>query len=168
MHLVHAKKDVEPDEENTIAVVGVFLALGNNAEPLQNLRPYIINVKNPESEKAVHGFSVHSFIPSHPENFYRYEGSLTTPSCDESVVWIVMADPISATLPQMQAFREVVFGSLKTGENQRPTQSLNGRRIQFRATNYALYNNAAAVEFGSALRRIIAIILLIAWLPNNT
>jgi hypothetical protein len=34
-------------------------------------------------------------------NFYTYQGSLTTPTCDEKVTWIVVKDPIYATEEQI-------------------------------------------------------------------
>ncbi|CAG9534043.1 unnamed protein product [Cercopithifilaria johnstoni] len=134
LHLVHVKKDPYPDEVNTIAVVAVFIRLDDRVGSLHYLKPYIHNIKMPKTELVVPSFSVNSLLPGRIENFYRYEGSLTTPGCDEAVVWTVMADPITATPSQMRAFHQIHFASGKTGHNWRPTQPLNGRKILFRPT----------------------------------
>uniref|UniRef100_A0A1I7VPE2 Carbonic anhydrase n=1 Tax=Loa loa TaxID=7209 RepID=A0A1I7VPE2_LOALO len=134
LHLVHIKKDPSPEEVNTIAVVAVFIRLDDHVGSLHSLKPYIQNIRMPKTELVVPGFSVNSLLPEHRENFYRYEGSLTTPGCDEAVVWTLMADPIMATPSQIRAFREVQFASGNPGHNWRPTQPLNGRKILFRPT----------------------------------
>ncbi|VDN06986.1 unnamed protein product [Thelazia callipaeda] len=97
LHLVHVKENPTPDEVNTIAVVGVFITLGNYTETIKHLTPFIQNIKMPDMETLVTNFSPNSLLPLKKEHFYRYEGSLTTPSCDESVVWTIMASPITIT-----------------------------------------------------------------------
>ena len=48
-----------------------------------------------------------NFLPSNVtsgsagQRFYRYYGSLTTPTCDEVVLWTVFADPIYASEAQV-------------------------------------------------------------------
>jgi len=39
--------------------------------------------------------------------YYTYLGSLTTPPCNECVIWIVFKDPIEVSPAQLQAFREM-------------------------------------------------------------
>ncbi|VDK72090.1 unnamed protein product [Litomosoides sigmodontis] len=134
LHLVHVKRDRSPDDVNTIAVVAVFIKLSDRAGSLHHLKPYIQNIKMPKTELVVPNFSTNLLLPERKENFYRYEGSLTTPGCDEVVVWTVMADPITATLSQMRALQQTHFSSGKPGHNWRPTQPLYGRKILFRPT----------------------------------
>ncbi|EFO25163.2 eukaryotic-type carbonic anhydrase [Loa loa] len=158
LHLVHIKKDPSPEEVNTIAVVAVFIRLDDHVGSLHSLKPYIQNIRMPKTELVVPGFSVNSLLPEHRENFYRYEGSLTTPGCDEAVVWTLMADPIMATPSQIRAFREVQFASGNPGHNWRPTQPLNGRKILFRPT-ITLRRTS-----GGVLLKPVSKVLLIIWL----
>lgn len=71
--------------------------------------------------------------------YYTYLGSLTTPPCNECVIWIVLKDPIEASPEQLQSFREmtshrktsvVSFGSSgKILNNYRPPLSKEERVV---------------------------------------
>ena len=64
------------------------------------------------------------------QNYFTYQGSLTTPGCNEIVTWIVLDAPIKIAKKQLKTLR-----SLKDGhgdplvDNFRPTQAINGRSI---------------------------------------
>ncbi len=65
--------------------------------------------------------------------YYRYDGSLTTPPCFESVLWTVLVDPLEISLPQLHAFRYLHDSHAKIIQNTyRPVQPL-GTRILFRS-----------------------------------
>ena len=56
-------------------------------------------------------------------DYYKYDGSLTTPPCTEGVVWHVMKDPIEVSEKQLQAFQALF------PVNARPVQPLNDRVV---------------------------------------
>lgn len=56
-------------------------------------------------------------------NYYRLDGSLTTPPCSEGVTWIVAKPTVVASQQQFTQFTNVI------GINNRPLQPLNGRLI---------------------------------------
>lgn len=58
------------------------------------------------------------------ENYYRYNGSLTTPPCTEGVRWIVLQQPMTVSQQQLKKLQEVLGHS-----NNRPVQALNARFI---------------------------------------
>ena len=60
------------------------------------------------------------FLPQN-KRFYRYVGSMTTPPCQEGVVWLVFQQPIDASVSQLVQLHELM------GDNVRPLQPLNGR-----------------------------------------
>jgi carbonic anhydrase len=65
--------------------------------------------------------------------YYRYDGSLTTPPCFESVIWTVLLEPLKLSYQQLQAFRYLHDHKAKPIENTyRPVQPL-GSRILFRS-----------------------------------
>merc|ERR1711973_494576 len=68
--------------------------------------------------------------PSDISEFYRYNGSFTSPGCQESVTWTMFKNVITISEKQLNIFR-----SLKKPDGQpllkayRPVQATNGRKI---------------------------------------
>lgn len=61
---------------------------------------------------------------SHFSNYYRFNGSLTTPPCSEGVRWIVMQTPMTVSEEQVKALQKAL-----KNPNNRPVQALNARLI---------------------------------------
>ncbi|MBK1716924.1 carbonic anhydrase [Thiocystis violacea] len=55
--------------------------------------------------------------------YFRYTGSLTTPPCDEPVLWYVINEPLVISVEQLERITRAV------GVNTRPVQPLNGRVV---------------------------------------
>lgn len=55
---------------------------------------------------------------------YTYRGSLTTPPCSEVVRWLVLREPMTMSIAQIEAFRALF------PDNYRPVQDLAGRVIR--------------------------------------
>ena len=47
-------------------------------------------------------FPMNKLLPNDTETFYRYEGSLTTPPCSESVIWTVFRQHIEISEEQVR------------------------------------------------------------------
>lgn len=47
------------------------------------------------------GFNLNNLLPAKKTEFYRYNGSLTTPDCYESVQWTVFSNPIEISAAQV-------------------------------------------------------------------
>ena len=64
------------------------------------------------------------------EDFYFYNGSLTTPGCNEGLNWHVFTDTIPISKEQLVMLRSVVSSqSEKISENYRFIQPLNDRKV---------------------------------------
>ena len=114
VHFVHAAADGD------LAVVGVLFDEGaaNPAlDPIWSTAP----VKEGEAAMAAE-IDTLKFMPP-KVGVYRYEGSLTTPPCSETVHWTVMATPVTASPGQLAAFASLFPW------NARPVQPLNRRYI---------------------------------------
>lgn len=75
-------------------------------------------------------FSPENLLPKYRSSYFRYEGSLTTPQCDEAVVWTVLESTIAFAITQIDRFKQVKGddGSLLT-HNYRQVQRLNSRPL---------------------------------------
>jgi len=113
-HLVHEAAD------GRLAVIGALFEEGA-ANPA--LDPIWATAPIREGAAAV-AFPVElgKMIPQHAPA-YRYQGSLTTPPCSETVTWTVLARPLTASRGQLQSFASVF------PNNARPVQPLNRRFV---------------------------------------
>jgi len=115
-HLVHADKD------GNIAVVAAMFEMGrNNAllSPLWMKMPYNVGDRNALPKP----YDVTAMLPSN-RDYYRFDGSLTTPPCSEGVLWFVIKQPAIASKPQIDQFTKVMGHP-----NNRPVQPLNAREV---------------------------------------
>ena len=69
----------------------------NSAEP--------INDKPDEASAIKKTIKPINLLPKNQDNYFRYEGSLTTPTCDESVIWTVLTEPNSLSKRQVNPIR---------------------------------------------------------------
>ena len=60
-------------------------------------------------------------------SFLRYEGSLTTPTCNEAVQWTVFRRPLKIT----DATKEKMLAKTSLDNNFRVTMPLNDRKVKF-------------------------------------
>ncbi len=114
-HLVHADKD------GNLAVVAVLFDLGP-ANPVVSAAWR----QMPKSEgKAAlpTKVSANGLLPTN-RDYYRYNGSLTTPPCSEGVRWIILKKPMTISKEQLEAFKTTLGF-----DNNRPVQPVNSRAV---------------------------------------
>jgi len=139
MHLVHYKAEHKTIGDalgegayDSLAVLGVFFKVGEHPNPgLEHLIPYLNKVKAAETKvEDVSPFPITDFLTGDLSKFYRYNGSLTTPSCNEIVQWTVVKEPVSATKEQLEAFRNILDkDDAPIVDNFRPPQELGTREV---------------------------------------
>jgi carbonic anhydrase len=132
LHLVHRSQAGE------IAVVAIFVESSSLPQPLIDL---VIETAAGVGEEVPMEYPespLELLLDLEPprateDDYYTYEGSLTTPPCTENVRWIVFEDIHVIDLATVELFHDIV-GGFPTYEgfadNNRPTQPLNGRKIE--------------------------------------
>jgi carbonic anhydrase len=104
-----------------LAVLGILVVEG--AEDEQLGRIFANLPSQPGPEQVVGGeFDPAALLPEDLSSF-QYQGSRTTPPCDEDVQWIVMSNYIQASGNLIEAYRSLF------DMNARPVQARNGRQI---------------------------------------
>jgi len=116
-HFVHLSED------NKIAVVAVLYSPGPADKTLTNLWEKIPMNKGDESKLASDALKPLE-MEQKLSNYYRFNGSLTTPPCTEGVRWIVMKRPFSVSKEQVETLQKAL-----KHPNNRPVQPLNARIV---------------------------------------
>lgn len=113
-HFVHA------DKAGHLAVVAVFFELGKANLDLAQL---LATVPSANSDVAIKiPFDADALL-TNTNDYYRFNGSLTTPPCSEGVRWLVLKAPQTVSAEQVKLFNQAM------GNNNRPLQSLNARIV---------------------------------------
>jgi len=103
--------------DGTLAVIGVFIKEGEHNRTLQKIWDVA-----PHGEGEAHSdirINPSKLLGDEDDEYYGYQGSLTTPPCSEIVTWNVLEEPIEASREQIDHF----ISLLHEGHNARPTQT---------------------------------------------
>lgn len=122
IHFVHAALNEDGSiDGNRLAVVGVFLDVAKSA-PLDRVDRFFSKMAGDYAGAATTpGKPIAVNLDEHTrdrESYWRYQGSLTTPPCSESVEWVVLKDPLVIS---ENTFRALQSAKLDVGfANSRP------------------------------------------------
>ncbi len=114
-HFVHLS------DNGTLAVVAVMFEEGPENVGLEELWKVM-----PTKEGGHHKVEAKHLNTLLPKNrdYYRFNGSLTTPPCSEGVRWLMMKNTVTLSKDEIKAFKNVVHL-----HNNRPIQATNARVI---------------------------------------
>jgi len=116
-HLVHKSAD------GKLAVVGVLIDAGEENPVLSKIWARMPMKQGESYSLEASAMNVADLLPKNT-GYYTFAGSLTTPPCSEGVLWMVLKNPTSLSLGQLNTFKRLF------PLNARPTQPLNARLIQ--------------------------------------
>uniref|UniRef100_A0A8C3Q039 Carbonic anhydrase n=1 Tax=Chrysolophus pictus TaxID=9089 RepID=A0A8C3Q039_CHRPC len=115
MHIVHYNSEKYPDitaamdKANGLAVLAILLEIGPFNPSYEKIFRHFRNVKYKDQMVHVPGFNVQELLPDRPDEYYRYEGSLTTPPCYPSVLWTVFRHPVKISQEQLLALETAMY-----------------------------------------------------------
>uniref|UniRef100_UPI00398EFBC8 carbonic anhydrase 4-like n=1 Tax=Pristiophorus japonicus TaxID=55135 RepID=UPI00398EFBC8 len=168
LHIVHRQKGLSltnvfarPDG---LAVLGFHIMIehGISEDPAwKNLTKIIKHLKDDGDYQHLNDtVSLMDLIRSvNLTKYYRYNGSLTTPECNQVVVWTVFEEPIRLNASVVETFFEDLYvnrtSGIKLRENFRPTQHNRNQVYASRGATKAMDtgtgNNGSGKARGSPL-----------------
>jgi carbonic anhydrase len=136
VHFVHKSKS-----HGGLGVLGVFFEVGHANKELDFLLDTPDQVGSVELEESIpHGILKHHSVGS----FYTFHGSLTTPPCTEGVQWAISSTIATISKEQLWAFTD------RFGENSRPTQPVNHRKICFVDNHASDFSSLSSTDSSSS------------------
>uniref|UniRef100_A0A914XDQ9 Carbonic anhydrase n=1 Tax=Plectus sambesii TaxID=2011161 RepID=A0A914XDQ9_9BILA len=133
-HFVHQRADLNATQSllvpDGLAVVAVWFILDNrNPAPLKQLDDAYESI-DPFNTTVTLNVTLSDMIPANTAAFYRYSGSLTTPGCNEALVWSIMNHTMTVANYQLKQLRQHNTElNHKLKHNYRNLQELNGRVV---------------------------------------
>uniref|UniRef100_A0A3Q3IAP1 Alpha-carbonic anhydrase domain-containing protein n=1 Tax=Monopterus albus TaxID=43700 RepID=A0A3Q3IAP1_MONAL len=113
LHVVHYNSELYPNmstamtQKDGLAVLGILIKV------------------------LIPGFDVQSLLPKDLGRYYRYNGSLTTPPCYQSVIWTLFHERVQISQAQtiLYSSKAEEHDRMPLQDNYRTTQLLNHRVI---------------------------------------
>ncbi len=110
--------------QNAKGELAVVAALHNEGEDHPKLARYIKVIPEEVNEPALFKISLRDLpIVSLNKDYFRYNGSLTTPPCSEGVRWFVLKTIRSVSLKRREIFNKLI------GDDARGPQPVNARIV---------------------------------------
>ncbi|XP_043943279.1 carbonic anhydrase 9 [Protopterus annectens] len=137
IHVVHYSDKYQnlkeaADKVDGLAVLGAFIQVGEEENAgYQRVLTYLKNVTEEGSRTTVPFVNANDLLPVRLDRYFRYNGSLTTPPCFQSVTWTVFNETVFVSKEQLELLESTLKGdhdSILSG-NFRTLQDLNGRNV---------------------------------------
>uniref|UniRef100_A0A7M4DXK9 carbonic anhydrase n=1 Tax=Crocodylus porosus TaxID=8502 RepID=A0A7M4DXK9_CROPO len=117
-------------QRDGVAVVGIFLQDWDLHWLLKRLLSSLFKGK----EAPFHHFDPSILFPK-SRDYWTYEGSFTTPPCEECITWILLREPVVVSPDQMAKLRSLSMNAENEPfcplvDNWRPPQPLKGRVVR--------------------------------------
>ncbi|XP_008275033.1 carbonic anhydrase 12 [Stegastes partitus] len=117
MHVVHYNSDKYPnmsmavDKSDGLAVLGVLIEVGEFNPAFEQFLRFINGIKYRDQRVQISGFNIRALLPARLDEYYRYDGSLTTPPCYPSVLWTVFRNHVTISRKQFLSLATALFSS---------------------------------------------------------
>jgi len=101
------KQALESDDRDALAVFGVFYQINDAGSDAMNEIGETLTVAKGQKASKDLNVKFRDLLPNDLSQFFRYNGSLTTPGCNEQVLWTVFQNKMSITQEVLQKFQEI-------------------------------------------------------------
>ncbi|KAK9955618.1 hypothetical protein ABG768_015482 [Culter alburnus] len=147
LHIVHIKekydnlKEALNDSTGVAALAFFFEVSSEQNKKLDRVIEALGKVRHKGNSSEIEDFRLTDIVPQADKlSYYRYSGSLTTPGCDQAVVWTVFQKALPISKTQLTSvYKQLLFATEKpmTGIF-RPVQNLNGRVVYTSVPSHSL------------------------------
>ncbi|KAG8509211.1 Carbonic anhydrase 14 [Galemys pyrenaicus] len=178
LHIVHYDSDSydslsgAAQQPQGLAVLGVLIEVGQTNNPAyEHILSHLHEIRHKGQKTSVPPFNVRALLPTQLWQFFRYNGSLTTPPCYQSVLWTVFNRRAQVSREQLEKLQEALSS---TGEepseplvqNYRAPQPLNQRTVvaSFIQAESSSYTTGEMLSLGAGVLVGCLSLLLVVYL----
>ncbi|XP_040854669.1 carbonic anhydrase 14 [Ochotona curzoniae] len=127
LHVVHYDADSyeslseAAQRPQGLAVLGILIEAGDAENPAyEHILQHLHEIRHKDEKTSVPPFNVGGLLPAQLEHFFRYNGSLTTPPCYQSVLWTVFSSRVQISVEQLERLQTTLFST----EQEEPSELL--------------------------------------------
>lgn len=145
MHFVHVNTKYSSTSEavkhfDGLLVFGTLIevsANGVNNSLIERFVSHFDKIVYADQNTTISSFALNDFFTVDTSKYFHYNGSLTTPGCNEAVLWVVFEKFLYISQAQLDEFRKLRHDTVAKAVNQteylynnyRPLQNRNGRTV---------------------------------------
>ncbi|XP_034730982.1 carbonic anhydrase 14 isoform X2 [Etheostoma cragini] len=143
IHVVHYNSELYPNvstamtQSDGLAVLGILIVTGEETNlAFNNILNYLSRIRHADQKVSIPAFDIQSLLPKDLGRYYRYNGSLTTPPCYQSVIWTLFNERVQISKAQLLKIETILYTSkakdpdrMLLQDNYRATQPLNHRVV---------------------------------------
>uniref|UniRef100_A0A2K5E2Q2 Carbonic anhydrase n=1 Tax=Aotus nancymaae TaxID=37293 RepID=A0A2K5E2Q2_AOTNA len=166
LHIVHYNSDMYPDASSAsnksegLAVLAVLIEMGSFNPSFDKIFSHLQRVKYKGQEAFIPGFNVEELLPERTAEYYRYQGSLTTPPCNPTVLWTVFRNPVQISQEQLLALETALYCTHM--DDPSPREMINNFRQVQKFDERLVYTSFPKVQVCPAAGLSLGVILSLA------
>ncbi|XP_038602390.1 carbonic anhydrase 12 [Tachyglossus aculeatus] len=167
LHIVYYNSDRYPDaatasdKPDGLAVLAFLIEVGPFNPSYDKIFSQFQNIKYKDQKVTIQGFDLQELLPDQLDEYYRYNGSLTTPPCYPSVLWTVFRETIKISQDQLLALETAFYCTLM--DDPSPLEMVNNYRqvqeLKERFVYVSFHQDQDPVAAGLSMGIILLVVL---------
>ncbi|XP_074090441.1 carbonic anhydrase 12 isoform X2 [Macrotis lagotis] len=178
LHIVHYNSDKYPDvstakdKSDGLAVLAVLIEIGSFSPSYDKIFSHLQDVKYKDQKVQIPGLNIQELLPKNLDEYYRYQGSLTTPPCFPSVLWTVFRNPVQISQDQLLALETALYcthiddpSPVEMTNNFRRVQKFDERlvRVSFqKERDFSYAGLSMGIIFSVAIAGVLGVSVILA------